>query len=401
MYEFLRQSRKETVVFKGDEDTFESLFDKLVSFASAKHIFEIGQRISSYWYEEGEKDPHAMEEQGRQVEVGHGQACHLLGLWEHLSHESRLFPQQRLDQRQRKSPAKLRKMAEVVTSLKMAPPAKVTSQVRRAKRKAHARTKACFQLKVILGVNSSGKRIGSGNWHVISGRSFNGIQVQTIGETTTDSSKPAIFGTLDIPPVLGNTEASLLLQYDGQAWVKFNDDMGATTTALPWEICSSFSCVRCANSSLRKARTCPTSVEPSFRVWQQTQRGRTRPQSTHTTCICKRNQQVPRRVHLRGIWRAHSQTQPSFRRSTTRVPSVVVASWLSWNSSSVSRRKIAHLILETSEQIGDGSSGIDSGPRGEWTSQILHLRRETSGRLSSREVGRERRSADPKSGCTS
>ena len=165
MYEFLHQSRKETVVFKGDEDTFESLFDKLVSFASAKHIFEIGQQISSYWYEEGEKDPHAMEEQGRQVEVGHGQACHLLGLWEHLSHESRLFPQQRLDQRQRKSPAKLRKMAEVVTSLKMAPPAKVTSQVRRAKRKAHARTKACFQLKVILGVNSSGKRIGSGNWH--------------------------------------------------------------------------------------------------------------------------------------------------------------------------------------------------------------------------------------------
>ena len=145
--------------------------------------------------------------------------------------------------------------------------------------------------------------------------------------------------------------------------VKFNNDMGATTTALPWEICSSFSCVRCANSSLRKARTCPTSVEPSFRVWQQTQRGRTRPQSTHTTCICKRNQQVPRRVHLRGIWRAHSQTQPSFRRSTTRVPSVVVASWLSWNSSSVSRRKTAHLILETSEQIGDGSSGIDSGHR--------------------------------------
>ena len=136
-------------------------------------------------------------------------------------------------------------------------------------------------------------------------------------------------------------ETSLILQYDGQAWLKFNYDMGATTTALPWEICSSFSWVRCASSSWRKARTCPTLVEPSFRVWQQTQHGRTRPKSTHTTCICKR-QQVPRRVHLRGIWRAHSQTQPSFRRSTTRVPSVVVASWLSWNSSSLSRRKTAH-----------------------------------------------------------
>ena len=55
MYEFLHQSRKETVVFKGDEDTFQSLFDKFVSSASAKHIFEIGQRISSLWYEEGEK----------------------------------------------------------------------------------------------------------------------------------------------------------------------------------------------------------------------------------------------------------------------------------------------------------------------------------------------------------
>ena len=77
-------------------------------------------------------------------------------------------------------------------------------------------------------------------------------------------------------------ETSLLLQYDGQAWVKFNYDMGATTTAPPWEICSSFSCVRCANSSLRKARTCPTSVEPSFTVWPQTQRGRTCPRSTHT-----------------------------------------------------------------------------------------------------------------------
>ena len=95
MYEFLHQSRKDTVVFKGAEDTFQSLFDKFVSFASAKHIFEIGQRICSYWHEAGEKDPNAMEEQGRQVEVGHGQACHLLGLREHLSHESRLFPQQR------------------------------------------------------------------------------------------------------------------------------------------------------------------------------------------------------------------------------------------------------------------------------------------------------------------
>ena len=152
------------------------------------------------------KTRNAMEEQGRQVEVGHGQACHLLGLWEHLSHESRLLPQQRLGQRQRKSPAKLRKMAEVVTSLKMAPPTKVISQVRRAKRKANARTKACIQLKVLVGVNSSGKRIDSGNWHIISGRSLNGIQVQTIGETTTDSSKLAIFGTLDIPTVFGNTE---------------------------------------------------------------------------------------------------------------------------------------------------------------------------------------------------
>ena len=82
-------------MFKGDEDTFQSLFDKLVSFASAKHIFEIGQQTSSYLYEEGEEDPNAMEEQGRQVEIGHGQACHFLGLGEHLSHESRLFPQQR------------------------------------------------------------------------------------------------------------------------------------------------------------------------------------------------------------------------------------------------------------------------------------------------------------------
>ena len=76
-------------MFKGDEDTFESFFDKLVSFASAKHIFEIGQRISSYWHEAGEKDPHAMEEQGDKSKSGMGKhvICWVCGNTCHMSRD--------------------------------------------------------------------------------------------------------------------------------------------------------------------------------------------------------------------------------------------------------------------------------------------------------------------------
>ena len=184
MYEFLHQSRKETVVFKGDEDTFASLFDKFVSFASAKHIFEIGQQTSSYWYEEGEKDPNAMEEQGRQVEVGHGQACHLLGLREHLSDESRLFPQQRLEQSVKEKSSKASKdgrgghFAEDDT----------TSKGNKSGEKGNAQGKR--KNKSMLSVEGVSM----------------GIRFRQLGGTTTDSSKPAIFGTLDITAVLGNTE---------------------------------------------------------------------------------------------------------------------------------------------------------------------------------------------------
>ena len=53
--------------------------------------------------------------------------------------------------------------------------------------------------------------------------------------------------------------------------------------------------------------------------------------------ICVRSEQIPRRVHLRDVRRAHSQAQSSFQRVSTRVSSIVYALSSSWNSPSVSR----------------------------------------------------------------
>ena len=82
-----------------------------------------------------------------QLEVLQGQECHLLGLQQNCSHESRLFLQQRQQQTRREGLAKARQMArwsasavEANTSLEIAHwPTKVASQVERAKAKAKAR----------------------------------------------------------------------------------------------------------------------------------------------------------------------------------------------------------------------------------------------------------------------
>ena len=44
MYKIVPKSIEETVMFKGYEDTFESLFDKLVSFASVKHSLRMDDK---------------------------------------------------------------------------------------------------------------------------------------------------------------------------------------------------------------------------------------------------------------------------------------------------------------------------------------------------------------------
>ena len=42
MYTIMPKRVEETVMFKGDEDAFESLFDKVVSFASVQHSLRLG-----------------------------------------------------------------------------------------------------------------------------------------------------------------------------------------------------------------------------------------------------------------------------------------------------------------------------------------------------------------------
>ena len=58
MYKINPPSLKETMMFHGDDDTFESPIDKLVSFASVKHSLRLDDKPTCA---EFKKDPNAKE----------------------------------------------------------------------------------------------------------------------------------------------------------------------------------------------------------------------------------------------------------------------------------------------------------------------------------------------------
>ena len=75
---------------------------------------------------------------------------------------------------------------EVITSLEIAHPTKVTNQVERANaratRNAKARTRSCSQLEATLGVHEpQWKADRQWDWQILSGRSLSVNQIQKFG----------------------------------------------------------------------------------------------------------------------------------------------------------------------------------------------------------------------------
>ena len=88
-------------------------------------------------------------------------------------------------------------------------------------------------------------------------------------ESSPYSSQPAVFGTLDVISVLGNTERPSRSRT--ARWAR----NGSSSTTTPehsrqhclWNLQRAFRVARWASSSLRMVRACPTLVEPTFRQW--------------------------------------------------------------------------------------------------------------------------------------
>ena len=69
-----------TAVLKGDKDTFESLFDELVSAASVKHSLRLDRRPIRVGTKSGQMLWKLMRDQGREVEAWQGQVSQLFCL---------------------------------------------------------------------------------------------------------------------------------------------------------------------------------------------------------------------------------------------------------------------------------------------------------------------------------
>ena len=90
MYELMLKSLAETVVFKGDEDTFESLFDKLVSLASVKNSMRLDDKPVRAG---AKRDPNATEvdalSKGGKAKSGRGKrvTCWVCNKTSHVSRD--------------------------------------------------------------------------------------------------------------------------------------------------------------------------------------------------------------------------------------------------------------------------------------------------------------------------
>ena len=179
-----------------------------------------------------------------------------------------------------------------------------------------------------------------------------------VWETTTDSAQPMMFGTLDVKSVVRNTEKTFV-QYKGQEWINFNYDTRTATAAPLVELAEGLPLHKVGAFIVANGQDIPNFGRAKFsdsrRGWQQAQDGR------NVTEVHKpvESESEISKYHDAFIFEevgalVHSQTQPSCRRPTTRVSSIVSASWLSWNSTSASRRKIVQLLFETCGKIGDG-----------------------------------------------
>ena len=161
----------------------------------------------------------------------------------------------------------------------------------------------------------------------------------------TDSAQPAMFGTMDVNSVFENTDTpSNCLQHKRQGCIRFDYDTGAATTALPVELAEGLPLHNVVEFIVAKGQNIRNFGRAKFQTADEF--GNKRKMEGHATDVHKPLASAGEigkytdAFKFDEFWCSHSKTQPSCRRPTTRVPSIVSASWLLWISTSASRRKI-------------------------------------------------------------
>ena len=321
---------EETVMFKGDEDTFESLFGKLVSFVSVKHSLRLDSTPARV---ETQRVPHAMAVDEERSRSGRGKSvtCWVGNKTGHIR------------ARAKEGQAKRRKMArwsvatvEATTSLASAHPTEVTSQVERAM----ARTSK--------NKNKSMQSIESETWSVkpwkedVQWETAVGRLRQTLhGLRCVERSTSILcLGTRRNHPIMCNTRTR-----SGSSSITTWEQL---RQAYLWNLLKAFRCTKWVSSSLRMFRI-PNLGRAKFQTVDEF--GNKRKMEGLVTEVHRPLASASEisDYHDAFIFEEFGALIPRHTRVVAGLEDHRLCQLLcfSWNSTSVSRRKIVQLLLET------------------------------------------------------
>ena len=141
-------------------------------------------------------------------------------------------------------------------------------------------------------------------------------------------------GTFDVKSVLRNTKRpSYYIQYEGPEWIKFNYDTGAATTAPPVELLEGPPLRKVVESIVANGQDITNIVRAKFQTVEEF--GKKRKMEGHVTEVHEPLASASEISMYNDSFIFEKfgalilQTQPSCRRSTTRVSSTVSTSLLS------------------------------------------------------------------------